>query len=166
MEIDEAKFGRSKYHRGRAITGQWLFGAIERDTKRLFVIPVPDRSSETLIPIICRRILPGSIIHSDSWRSYHQLKNYNYTHKIVNHTENFVDAHTGTHTQNIEHLWRDIRHNIPRFGIKKYHYDSYLAEFIFKRRFQYHDRIDKFFEIMAKLYPISNDDFVINSNNE
>lgn len=33
VEIDEAKFGRRKYHRGRLITGQWLFGGIERGTK-------------------------------------------------------------------------------------------------------------------------------------
>jgi len=30
VEIDEAKFGRRKYNRGRLITGQWLLGGIER----------------------------------------------------------------------------------------------------------------------------------------
>jgi len=30
VEIDEAKFGRRKYNRRRLITGQWLFGGIER----------------------------------------------------------------------------------------------------------------------------------------
>ena len=34
VEIDEAKFGRRKYNRGRLITGQWLFGGIERRTKK------------------------------------------------------------------------------------------------------------------------------------
>jgi len=29
VEIDETKFGRRKYNRGRLITGQWFFGDIK-----------------------------------------------------------------------------------------------------------------------------------------
>lgn len=29
VEIDEAKFSRSKYHRGRHVKGQWVFGGVE-----------------------------------------------------------------------------------------------------------------------------------------
>ncbi|EFN78681.1 hypothetical protein EAI_13454, partial [Harpegnathos saltator] len=39
IEIDEAKFGKIKYHRGRIINGQLFFGGYERDSKELFVIP-------------------------------------------------------------------------------------------------------------------------------
>lgn len=68
VEIDEAKVGRRKYHKGRLITGQWVFGGIERESKKIFIIPVEDRKSETLIPIIRQYIEPGSIIYSDCWR--------------------------------------------------------------------------------------------------
>ncbi|XP_046145871.1 uncharacterized protein LOC123989214 [Osmia bicornis bicornis] len=52
VEIDEAKFGRRKYHRGRLITGQWLFGGIQRGTKNTFIVPVVSRSAEVLLPLI------------------------------------------------------------------------------------------------------------------
>ncbi|RLU24721.1 hypothetical protein DMN91_003236 [Ooceraea biroi] len=134
VEIDEAKFGRRKYHRGRLITGQWLFGGIERHTGRFFVVPVEQRSSQIFTPIILRHIAPGTIIHSDCCKAYNELKEH-YTHQVVNHSEHFVDPHTGVHTQNIERVWRDIRHAIPKFGTRNYHYVHYLAEFVFKRTF-------------------------------
>lgn len=43
VEIDESKFGRRKYHRGHKVEGQWVFGGIERDTGRVFMVPVEDR---------------------------------------------------------------------------------------------------------------------------
>lgn len=36
VETDEAKFGRSKYNRGRFIKCQWVFGGVERGSKRSF----------------------------------------------------------------------------------------------------------------------------------
>ena len=31
VEIDESKFGKRKYHKGRKVEGQWVFGGIERE---------------------------------------------------------------------------------------------------------------------------------------
>ncbi|XP_011858704.1 PREDICTED: uncharacterized protein LOC105556230, partial [Vollenhovia emeryi] len=115
VEIDEAKVGKRKYNRGRIVKGQWVFGAIERVSGKMFIVPVKDRTSITLVDIVKRRIAPGSIIYSDCWRAYDTLSNYDYTHYVVNQTEHFVDSQTGIHTQNIERLWRDMRGALPRF---------------------------------------------------
>lgn len=48
VEIDEAKFGKRKYNRGRVIEGQWDFGSFERETKNIFLVPVERRNAETL----------------------------------------------------------------------------------------------------------------------
>jgi hypothetical protein len=40
VEIDEAKFGKRKYNRGRLIEGQWCFGGFERVSKKTFFVPV------------------------------------------------------------------------------------------------------------------------------
>ena len=64
VEIDESKFGKRKYYRGRMVDGHWVFGGIERGTTKSFMV-VDDRSTATLIPIIQRYIRPGTLIISD-----------------------------------------------------------------------------------------------------
>ncbi|KYM95728.1 hypothetical protein ALC62_13634 [Cyphomyrmex costatus] len=155
VELDEAKIGKRKYNKGRIIEGQWVFGGIERNTKNIFILPVPNRSSNTLSSIIQNYVLPGSIIYTDQWRAYRDLENNNnYTHCTVNHSVNFVNPDTGVHTQNIERVWRDMRANIPRYGTREKHYIYCLTEFLFKRIYNFDERIDTFFEIMSTMYPL------------
>ena len=33
VEIDESKFGKRKFHRGRRVDGVWVFGGVERGDK-------------------------------------------------------------------------------------------------------------------------------------
>ncbi|KYM98252.1 hypothetical protein ALC62_11050 [Cyphomyrmex costatus] len=82
----------------------------------------------------------------------HGSEQENYTHCTVNHAENFVDPHTGVHTQNIERLWRDMKSVLPRYGTSKAHYEHYLHEFMLKRYYSLQERIDVFFDIMTCFY--------------
>ena len=66
VEIDESKFVKRKHHRGASVVSKdWVFGEVERGTNRCFMVVVYDRSAETLLAIIQRYILPGTIILSD-----------------------------------------------------------------------------------------------------
>ena len=133
VEIDESKFGRRKYHRGRRVDGVWVFGGIERgDRGNCFMVTVEDRSAATLIPIIKKYILPGSKIMSDCWKAYDCLENEGYIHGTVNHSIEFINSETGDHTQSIESTWRAVKKSLPRSGSTKGMYDSYFAEFIFR----------------------------------
>ena len=82
MEIDESKFGKAKYNRAREIGGRWVFGMYEGDSKRVKIMPVPDRTAETLVAIIKQYTEPGSTIYSESWRSYHNLTNEGYDQSL------------------------------------------------------------------------------------
>ncbi|KAI6647651.1 hypothetical protein LOD99_8616 [Oopsacas minuta] len=65
MEIDESKFVRRIFNRGRLLTGQWVFSMYQQGTDNVLMIQVPHRSGATLLPIIQRYVLPGTTIHSD-----------------------------------------------------------------------------------------------------
>ena len=36
VEIDESKFGKRKNHKGKRVDGVWVFGGIERQSKKCF----------------------------------------------------------------------------------------------------------------------------------
>ena len=136
VEIDESKFGKRKYHRGRKVDGVWVFGGIEKYNKEnCFFVVVEQRSSDVLIPLIEKYIRPGSIITSDCWKSYDCLKNKNYTHEKVNHSEHFVDPDSGACTNHIENSWTCIKRMKLKSGFAKTPIATYFAEFIFRRKF-------------------------------
>ena len=93
MEIDESMFGHTrKYNRGRLSEGAWVFGMVERGSGRAFIFCVPDGTRETLLTRLVQEFIePGTVILSDKFSPYFNLKDVGYTHLMVNHSENFVD---------------------------------------------------------------------------
>ena len=41
VEIDESKYGGRKYGRRHPDKGQWMFGGVERESGKTFLVPVP-----------------------------------------------------------------------------------------------------------------------------
>jgi hypothetical protein len=95
VELDESKYGgKRKDNNGRKIAeGYWVFGMLDRDTKKAVVFQVADRSRDTLTRHIQEHIADGTIIHTDGWAAYGNIPTLpnNYTHYVVNHKENYVD---------------------------------------------------------------------------
>jgi transposase-like protein len=109
VEIDESKFGRRKYHRGHPVKGQWVFGGVESEPSRIFLVPMRDRTSDTLMGIINDWIEPGTTVISDCWAAYRNLESEGYTHRTVNHSIHFVDPDTGAYTNTIESTFRSVK---------------------------------------------------------
>lgn len=40
VQIDESKVGKRKYHRGHFVEGQWVFGGIEEESRKCFIVAV------------------------------------------------------------------------------------------------------------------------------
>ena len=156
IEIDESKFGRRKYNVGRVIEGQWVFGGICRESRAFFMVPVADRTSDTLLSIISEYIEPGSTIISDCWKAYDCLSKEGYQHLKVNHSVNFVDPSTKAHTNTIERHWRNTKNLVPKYGRRKAHFVGYLAVSYFKLHYTDPTRRLHFFSLAAaQLYPPS-----------
>ena len=98
----------------------WLFGGIERVSKKKFVIALKTEDAEKFI-------WKGSIIVSDCWRACSSLSEYVYVHRTINHSEIFVDPEDReVHTQNIERLRWDIKEWTKLPGMRAQYLDQYL----------------------------------------
>ena len=133
VEIDESKFGRRKYHRGHPVKGQWVFGGVERESGRTFLVPVPDRTADTLVTIIRDWIEPGTTIISDQWAAYRNLDSHGYTHRTVNHSVAFKDPITGETTNKIESMWRTVKVFLGQYN-RGEDYEFHLAHYMFEAR--------------------------------
>src|SRR5690242_4479546 len=134
VEVDESKFGRRKYHRGRRVDGTWVIGGIEKTTeKRCFLVKVQKRDEKTIKEIIEKYIEKGSIVHTDCWRGYLHIDELGVTHKTVNHSKHFTDPETGVHTNTIEGLWNGIKLQIAPRNRNKEYIENHLLEFIWRK---------------------------------
>jgi transposase-like protein len=73
VETDESKFGKRKYGRGHPVKRQWVFGGVDRESGRTFLVPVPDRTADTLMAVIDAWIEPGTTVISDCWGAYRMV---------------------------------------------------------------------------------------------
>ena len=130
-----------------------MFGTICRNIRSCFVVPVEIRNRDTLLTIIKDRILPGTTIISDCWKSYSALESEGFKHLTVNHSYNFVDPDTGAHTNIIERQWRKLKRKVPVFGRRKRQFVDYLATAMFKMSYRdVKKRFHVFLNEAAKLY--------------
>ena len=130
VEIDESKFGKRKYNRGRQVEGHWVFGGTERITGECFLVEVEHRDAATLIPLIQHHI-------RDEWKSYTSITaTTGMLHETVNHSLHFVDPTTGAHTQGVEAMWSSCKRLMrEERTMHSKLFDTYLPEFMWRRRF-------------------------------
>jgi transposase-like protein len=136
VQIDETKCGKRKYHRGHQVNGVWVLGGVEKtDARKIFLVPVQDRSADTLLEAINEHVLTGSIISTDLWRGYSSLGNMNnYRHLTVNHSQHFTDPETNVNTNTIEGTWSAIKAKIPIRCRTEELIEPHLWEFIWRRK--------------------------------
>jgi hypothetical protein len=69
VEIDESKFGTRKYHRGHLLRVSGCL-AVSNETGNTFLVPIKDRTTDTLMAVIRDWIEPGTTVISDCWGAY------------------------------------------------------------------------------------------------
>ena len=114
---------------------------------------VDKRDEATLLPLIKRWIEPGTIIISDCWKAYCSLEKHGYTHRTVNHSQEFVNEQ-GDSTNKMEDHWRQAKVKLPPFGVRKHHFSSYLAEFMWRYKLREDDLFEIFLGDVKKLYSV------------
>ena len=118
------------------LSGQWVFGGIDVDTKDIFMIPVQNQTAATLRPLIEQYILPGTTVHSDEWASYNLIPSTTFQHPTVNHGIDFVNTTTGVHTQTIESSWGQAKKRMRNsMTTNPELLDTHLAEICWRKKF-------------------------------
>jgi transposase len=128
IEVDESYFGgMRKGKRGRGAAGKIpVFGLLKRGG-HVFTKIIPDAKSETLMPIIKQKIIPDSIVCTDTFRSYNVLDISEFKHFRINHSKLFADQKN--HINGIENFWNQAKRNLRKFnGIPKKNFIYYLKE--------------------------------------
>lgn len=154
VEIDESKFGKRKYNRGHRVEGKWVFGGVERETGRCFMIPVDSRGKDVLLCIIKHFILPHTTIISDCWRAYNCLDDEGYIHQTVNHSKTFKDPETGAHTNSIESCWRHAKEVVGNHNMQSDLLATKLCKYLFLKscRIRGVDAFSEFCKHVSFLY--------------
>jgi transposase len=141
VEMDETFYGARKknQHANKRKEGvhkdkQPIFGIVEREG-RVTTKVVADVKEKTLFPIIAERVLPASIIYTDSYTSYdnvHKMSN-EYTHERINHTAG-IYVMGDIHTQSIEGFWSLLKRGIGGVyhSVSTKYLQSYCDEYSFR----------------------------------
>ena len=95
------------------------------------------RDANTRLPLIRAHKLAGTVIHSDQWAAYSQIAAripHIVQHSTVNHTLEFVNPTTGTHTQHS--YWGRVKKQFKSMkGVHAEQLPSYLDEFMWQERY-------------------------------
>jgi transposase len=128
IEVDESYFGGArKGKRGRGAAGKVpVFGLLKRGGN-VYARVIPDVRSSTLKPILRGKIVPDSIVYSDTLSSYNVLDVAGFRHLRINHSRRFSEEKN--HINGIENFWNQAKRHLRRFnGIPREHFSLFLSE--------------------------------------
>mgnify|MGYP001544586795 CR=1 FL=1 len=128
IEVDESYFGgRRKGKRGRGAAGKIpVFGLLKRGGK-VYAKVIPNTRGKTLKVIIEKRIVPDSIVYTDTYSSYSVLDVSEFKHYRINHSQLFADKHN--HINGIENFWNQAKRHMRKFnGVPKEQFPLFLKE--------------------------------------
>ncbi|HWZ22021.1 MAG TPA: IS1595 family transposase [Cytophagaceae bacterium] len=108
-----------------------VLGILERGGK-VYAVPVPNRKSNTLFPIIKEKVTCGTTIYTDDYKSYNGLK-LDYEHFIINHSDKLY-VKGDIHTNSIESFWAFLKRGLDGIYHKtsEKHLGRYVNEFAFR----------------------------------
>ncbi|XP_014678517.1 PREDICTED: uncharacterized protein LOC106818313 [Priapulus caudatus] len=121
------------YQRGNAPTSSnWVFGIVERHTRKCVLYIMKDRKRTTLLPLIQRPVQDGSTIYSDEFARYKSLRRLGYDHQTVCHKTEFLSP-DGVCTNTIEGLWSEAKLRIKHMhGVRTSMFPGVLDEFMYR----------------------------------
>ncbi len=124
---------------GKAI----VMGLLDRHTRKVKIMHVPNVQSETLQPYVRKYVEGGSYVYTDAWAGYHGLDR-DYVHNVIDHAEAYVQGNV--HTNGIENFWSLLKRGLKGtyISVEPFHLFRYLDEQAFRFNNRKTDDGDRF----------------------
>jgi transposase len=166
VEIDETYLGGSWRNkrkgirakgakRGRGTTKQAVFGILCRNGQ-VWAEIVPNVEADTLLPLLKQRVVTGTIVCSDAFKSYTGVAARGYVHRLVKHEEQEYSDGQGNHINGLEGFWGYLKRMlIAKGGIRKERLHLYLAEYVWRynhRELKIRDKIKCVLSLIENRY--------------
>ncbi|EQD21142.1 putative transposase [Neisseria meningitidis NM2866] len=115
VELDESYFGgQRKGRRGRGAAGKVVVFGILKRNGWVYTVVVDNAKSETLLPVIKKKIMPDSIVYTDSLSSCDKLDVSGFIHYRINHSKEFADRQN--HINGIENFWNQAKRVLRKYS--------------------------------------------------
>lgn len=109
-----------------------VFGMVERGGDIITRV-VPDTKKKSLLPLVEKHVVKGTLLSTDQWPAYKSLGRMGYTHKSVDHScKEWVNG--DCHTNTLEGFWSHFKNSVrgTHKSISRKHMAKYLGEFKFR----------------------------------
>ena len=148
IEMDESMYGgHRKGKRGWGATGKHIVLGLYQRNGQVMTFPVPDRKTDTLIPLVFQHTRAGSLYYSDDWHAYTWLS-IKGDHVVVKKDRGMPKAKGRNHINGIEGFWSFSKRWLYQFrGIPRHHFHLYLKE----TEFRFNNRDEDLFLLISKL---------------
>jgi len=119
----------------RYVSKAIVAGVLERNTRkghsRVHAEVVPTTRADHLIPVIQKRVEPGSEMITDMNRSYWQVRDA-YIHSVIDKTVSYVKGHI--HTNGLENFWSLLKRALKGtyVNVESFHLGAYVDEQVFR----------------------------------
>jgi transposase-like protein len=148
VEIDETFIGgkarnmhKSRKRRmqasGNRADGKTIvMGMLERKG-RVRATVIPDRTKDTMQPIVRGNIEAGTQVFADEWAGYWRMDE-EYVTNVINHTEAYVQGNV--HTNTMENFWSLLKRGIAGtyISVEPFHLFRYIDEQAFRYNYRKH----------------------------
>jgi transposase len=139
--------------RGRGTKKTPVFGILCRGGK-VWAEVVPNVEARTLMPLIKQRVKRGSIVYSDTWKSYTGVAAKGYVHRMVEHAKGEYSDGKGNHINGLEGFWGYLKRKLAaKGGIRKQRLPLYLAEYVWRynhRNLTFKQQTDKMLHLLEQ----------------
>ena len=106
------------------------------------------------MPLIDKRVKLGSVICSDTWKSYTGIAARGYVHRLVDHGKGEYTDKQGNHINGLEGFWGYLKRKLAsKGGIRKERLPLYLTEYVWRynhRKLTIKQQTDKLLCLLVK----------------